>query len=207
MLAGARIRPEDPLRWLLIKREASVPDTESGQRRWSLDHLFIDQDGTPTLVEVKRASNRQLRREVVGQMFDYAANAQLHWSAESLRADAAATHGSQEVLDDAIVSLLEMNDDTDREDAIERWWSAVEDRLKSGAMRLLFVADRIPPELKRIIEYLNEQMQNVEVLGIELSLYADASVRVLVPRVFGQTETAVARKNRGSLKPTPRKRP
>ena len=32
-----------------------------------------DQDGIPTLVEVKRGSNAQVRREVVGQLLDYAA--------------------------------------------------------------------------------------------------------------------------------------
>ena len=202
LLAGARIRPDDPLRWLLVKREASVPDTDSGQGRWSLDHLFIDQDGTPTLVEVKRASDTRLRREVVGQMFDYAANAQLHWSADGLRALATATHGSLDALNEAIVGLLDLDGDDDRDEEIDRWWAQVEDRLQRGAMRLLLVADRIPTELKRIIEFLNEQMQNIEVLGIELSLYADANVRVLVPRVLGQTEAAVAQKSKGSLKST-----
>jgi hypothetical protein len=34
--------------------------------RWSLDHPSVDQEGNPTLVEVKRSSNTQIRREVVG---------------------------------------------------------------------------------------------------------------------------------------------
>ena len=43
--------------------------------RWSLDHLFVTRDGVPVLVELKRAMNSRLRREVVGQILDYAANA------------------------------------------------------------------------------------------------------------------------------------
>jgi hypothetical protein len=34
-----------------VKREAGVPDRETGGNRWSLDHLFIDQKAGPTLVE------------------------------------------------------------------------------------------------------------------------------------------------------------
>src|SRR4051812_9811221 len=59
---------------LLIKRELAVPDELGGSERWSLDHLFLDQEGVPVLVEVKRASDTRARREVVAQMLDYAAN-------------------------------------------------------------------------------------------------------------------------------------
>jgi hypothetical protein len=48
---------------------------------------FVDQDGIPTLVEVKRQSDTRLRREVVGQMLDYAANAVVYWPVEQLRAE------------------------------------------------------------------------------------------------------------------------
>lgn len=61
-----------PRRWLLVSREWGVPREEGGGGHWSLDHLFLDQEGVPTLVEVKRSSDTRLRREVVGQMLDYA---------------------------------------------------------------------------------------------------------------------------------------
>ena len=54
---------------------------DGGSDRGSLDHLFLDQDAVPTLVEVKRSENTQIRREVVGQMLDYAANGVMFWSA------------------------------------------------------------------------------------------------------------------------------
>src|SRR3954447_8360768 len=50
------------------------------------EQLFVDQDGIPTLVEVKRSSDTRLRREVVGQLLDYAANAVLYWPVEKIRA-------------------------------------------------------------------------------------------------------------------------
>ena len=50
-----------------------------------MDHLFLDQDAIPTLIEVKRSSDTRIRREVVGQMLDYAANAVVYWPVEDLR--------------------------------------------------------------------------------------------------------------------------
>ena len=75
LLAGEGLNPEAPRRWLLVRREAGLADAEDGGMRWSVDHLFFDQDAVPTLVEVKRSSDTRIRREVVGQMLDYAANA------------------------------------------------------------------------------------------------------------------------------------
>jgi hypothetical protein len=46
--------------------------------------LFLDQYAVPTIVEVKRSDSR-VRREVVGQMLDYAANAVVCWPVEALR--------------------------------------------------------------------------------------------------------------------------
>ena len=72
--------PSAPRRWLLISREVGVPGEAHGGAKWALDHLFIDQDGIPTLVDVKRSTNSQIRREVVGQLLDYAANGSVYWS-------------------------------------------------------------------------------------------------------------------------------
>jgi hypothetical protein len=78
LMAGDQIDKAAPRRWLLVSREAGVPSHEGGGAQWSLDHLFLDQDAVPTLVEVKRSSDTRIRREVVGQMLDYAANAVVH---------------------------------------------------------------------------------------------------------------------------------
>ncbi|MEM9809290.1 MAG: hypothetical protein AAF959_28910, partial [Cyanobacteria bacterium P01_D01_bin.56] len=85
LLAGDQIDNSSPRRWLLVQREMRVPDIENGAGRWSVDHLFLDQDAIPTLVEVKRSSDTRIRREVVGQMLDYAANAVSYWPVEQIR--------------------------------------------------------------------------------------------------------------------------
>lgn len=70
LLSGDQINPSSPRKWLLVTREMGVPDEEDAADRWSLDHLFLDQDAIPTLIEVKRNSDTRIRREVVGQMLD-----------------------------------------------------------------------------------------------------------------------------------------
>jgi hypothetical protein len=122
LLAGDQMRPTAPRRWLLVTRELRVPGGESEKARWSLDHLFIDQEGIPTLVEVKRSSNTQIRREVVGQMLDYAANGTLYWSLDQITAafDRRCERDGHDP-DDAIRPFL--GDDTDWEAA--EFWQAV----------------------------------------------------------------------------------
>jgi hypothetical protein len=64
---GGRSWPRDPRKWVLLDREAGLPDDEDAAGRWSVDHVFVDQDAIPTLVEVKRSSDTRIRREVVVQ--------------------------------------------------------------------------------------------------------------------------------------------
>jgi hypothetical protein len=85
LLAGDQMNSANPRRFLLIDRELPMAEEPGGPGLWSLDHLFLDQDGMPTLVEVKRSTDTRIRREFVGPMFDYAANATLHWPVEALR--------------------------------------------------------------------------------------------------------------------------
>src|SRR5579864_7502103 len=87
LLSGNQNESDTVRRWLLIGREQPIPAEDGGSGRWSVDHLFVDQEGIPTIVEVKRQTDTRLRREVVGQMLDYAANAVVYWSIDQLRAN------------------------------------------------------------------------------------------------------------------------
>ena len=73
LLPGDQINPEAPRRWMLVRQEMPVPDPGGGGSRWSVDLLLTDQDGVPTFVECKRYADTRSRREVVGQMLEYAA--------------------------------------------------------------------------------------------------------------------------------------
>lgn len=185
LLAGEQVDPENPRRWLLLRREVGVPSEEGGAAHWALDHLFVDQDGIPTLIEVKRASNNQIRREVVGQMLDYAANGTLYWSLEKIRAVFEEQYQAIAV-DPAVVleDFLGPNIDA------EVFWTKVKTNLQAGKVRLVFVADEIPRELLRIVEFLNEQMDPASVMALEVRQYLGGGKKTLVPRILGQTVKA-----------------
>lgn len=50
----------------------------------------------------------------------------------------------------------------------DAYWETVATNLAAGKLRLVFVADAIPPRLRRIVEFLNGQMTETEVLAIEV---------------------------------------
>lgn len=185
LLAGDQIDVAEPRRWLLVSREMGIPAGEDGADRWSLDHLFLDQDGIPTLVEVKRSTDTRVRREVVGQMLDYAANAVVYWPVETIRARFEAECEAEGIeSEQRITEALGIAD-------VEHFWLNVKTNLQAGRIRMIFVADEIPSELRRIIEFLNKQTDRAEVLGVEIKQYAGSGLRALVPRVIGQTATTV----------------
>ena len=62
---------------------------------------------------------------------------------------------------------------------------------------MIFVADSIPTELKRIIEFLNEQMDPAEVLGVEIKQFVGEGMKTLVPSFVGLTAEAETRKSAG----------
>lgn len=180
LLAGEQMDAAAPRRWLLVKREAAVPDSLSGGGRWALDHLFLDQEGVPTLVEVKRSSDTRLRREVVGQMLDYAANAVAYWPIEKLIGEFEATCSASGLdPDDAITGLVDDVMD------VEEYWQVVKTNLQAGRIRMIFVADVVPVELRRIVEFLNEQLDPAEVYAVEIRRFANEDMTALVPRLVG----------------------
>jgi hypothetical protein len=201
-LLSAEAPEDERRRWLLVKREMGVADAEDAPDRWSLDHLFVDQDAVPTFVEVKRRTDTRARRQVVGQMLDYAANASTYWDAGTLRASFESRFTDADSAADELASFTEGEMDADE------FWEAVAGNLKDRRLRLVFVGDRIPRELRSIVEFLNEQLQLTEVIAVEVTQYADPDgKRVnIVPRIIGETEMARRVKRGGGSGSTRRAR-
>lgn len=193
LLAGDQMGDGPERRWLLVSREMPVMIEDEVSAYGYLDHLFLDQDAVPTLVEVKRSSDMRIRREVVGQMLDYAANAARYWPVERMREyfgrrfreePGAAERALADFLIDA---------------GAEEFWQKAKTNLQAGRVRLVFVADVIPQSLRAIIEFLNGQMDPAEVLGVEVRQYVGGEMKTLVPRVIGRTAAADAKKDRAPL--------
>lgn len=125
-------------------------------------------------------------------MLDYAANSVLHWPVEALRAQLdARCEAEGRAAEGALAELIGPNAD------IEAFWAQVRTNLQAGRIRLLFVADRIPAELRRVVEFLNRQMQPAEVLAVELRQYEGQGLKTLVPIVLGQTQDLAQKKSGG----------
>jgi len=184
LLPGDQINPEDPCRWLLVCRELPVPDPATGADRWAIDHVFADQDAIPTLVECKRFMDARARREVVGQMLEYAANGHHYWQREQLQqfAEKAARQAGRS-LEQALAELCP-DDDASTDGFFEQFVK----NLREGRVRLVFFMDEAPPELKSIAEFLNRQMEHAAVLVVEARHFDTGSTRIVVPSLFGYTE-------------------
>lgn len=189
LLAGGQITPAEPRRWALVQREQGVPDRgDSIGTRWSLDQLFVDQEGVPTLVEVERSTDTRIRREVVGQMLDYAANGIRYWPTESLQAAFTSTQQAMGQDPQAAITALTQDETV----SVVGFFEWVADNLRAGRIRMVFVADLIPDELRRIVEFLNEQMNPAEVFAVEVKQYLAEGYpgKVIVPTLYGRTAAA-----------------
>lgn len=165
--------------WVLLKREMEIPDTEGGSGQYFLDHFFVNSEAMPILVEVKRSNDTRIRREVVGQMLDYAVNSSLYLDVNKIRVKYEAVNGN---ITEKFQNI-EMDDDL--------FWSTLNNNLKLAKMKLIFVADEIPDSLLRIIEFLNNQMTNTEVLGIEIRQFIENGAKqIFVPKIVGNTAQA-----------------
>ena len=197
LLSGEQINPSDPRRWLLIQREQGIADTEDGNYRWALDHLLIDQDAMPTLVETKRSNSTEIRRSIVGQMLDYAAFARRTWKVDDIRRAFEKTENDAgRNPTDALLEILQSENEPDVDD----FWQRVETNLRAARLRLLFVADNIPDELAHVVEFLNEQMPGIEVLAVEIKQFLGETGKTLVPRVIGRTAAIPDKASTGSRK-------
>jgi len=184
LIPGDQINNDDPPQWLLVKREMPVQDPSSGEVRWSIDFFLTDQHAFPTFVECKRYANTQSRREVVGQVLEYAANAHHYWDREQLREMASTSAGKRGC---SIEDEFRRLDISDTEDG---YFDRVVENLREGQLRIIFFLENSPDELRSIVDFLNRQTERTEFLIVEARLFEMEDMRIAVPSVFGYTEQA-----------------
>ncbi len=123
-------------------------------------------------------------------MLDYAANAVAYWPVEGIKAKFESRCNEDGVEPEAELARL-LGDGQDA----STFWQQVKTNLQVWRVRLMFVADEIPPEVRRVVEFLNSQMDPAEVLAIEVKQFVGENLKTLVPRVLGQTEASRQKKN------------
>ena len=107
-------------------------------------------------------------------MLDYAANSVAYWPVAHMRERF--TANCQNCGVDPEERLREF---LEEEVEPEEFWQMADRNLRDHKIRLLFVADVIPTELQRIVEFLNDQMDQTEVLAIEIKQFVGADSDVI----------------------------
>jgi len=188
VVPGYQIDPasEDPPRFFLLCREVSVGN-------FFMDFLMIDQYAVLTILEIKLFYNPEARRAVIGQILEYAAYLKEFLGVNEIKQKASEFWGKRgENLEKLLEDFL---GEADRD--IDDFWTGVEENLQRNRIRLIILSDKIRPEVRRIIEFLNAETKNIEVLGLEIGCFGleDDSKIVLVPKIIGQTQETASMKS------------
>ena len=145
-----------------------------------MDNLYISPQGAITLVEAKLWRNPQARREVVGQILDYAKELSL-WSYDDLNERA------QKFAGKSLWELVSTSGGTLDE---SRFVDAVSRNLKNGRFLLLIVGDGIREEMERLADFLHNSPDLRFTLAlVELQIYRfdDADQYLVMPMIVGRT--------------------
>lgn len=150
-----------------------------------IDNFLVTPTGLPVLVECKLWRNPEGRREVVGQILDYAKELS-RWSSSDLQREVSIRLKQREgnpLLDLVRASYPEV-DEVEFNDALTL-------NLRRGRFLLLIVGDGIRAGVEAIAEYLQAHAGLHFSLGlVEMPIYLlpDGS-RLVVPRVLAKTAT------------------
>ncbi|HXF51967.1 MAG TPA: hypothetical protein VNM43_09825 [Dehalococcoidia bacterium] len=160
------------------------------------DLLYVDRTGLLTIVETKLGRNPAARREVVGQILEYAAMMG-DWTADDLVRKAEAYLGRP--LEQA---LSELGDAEDAPDAspfdFGEFVDSVEANLRMGRFRLIVAVDDPPEPLVRTVEFVNRSTRTFELLLLQLNKFSDTAsgLTVFVPRILGASAAGGPRPKR-----------
>lgn len=149
----------------------------------AIDNLMITPSGLPVLVECKLWRNPEGRREVVGQILDYAKELS-RWSSSDLQREVSIRLKRRDgnPMLDMIRTRYPDTDETEFNDALTL-------NLRRGRFLLLIVGDGIRAGVEAIAEYLQAHAGLHFSLGlIEMPIYQmPDGGRIVVPRVLAKT--------------------
>ncbi|TDE09767.1 hypothetical protein [Dyadobacter psychrotolerans] len=150
-----------------------------------IDNLLISAEGYITIVETKLWRNPQARREVVGQILDYAKELS-KWTFTDL--DDAVRHVNQN--SEGLISMIRNqagNAETDEHTLIDN----ISRNLKRGRFLLLIVGDGIRESVEEMVEYLSQSPQLHFTLAlVELQVYklsGEVDSLLIIPQIITRT--------------------
>jgi hypothetical protein len=166
---------DESVRVWTIGREVPVP---SG----SVDLVLLDSTGRVWVVEVKLAKNPEVRKQVVGQVLAYCADA-ARWSQSDLE-DVA-----DQYLEPRAASLRELLREAGEDpDAL---LDAAETRLAGGDVIGLVVVDELNAVLKNVVDFVNGHAR-FGLLAMKVEVVPHAGSRLFIPTVVGLTQPSAS---------------
>ena len=158
------------------------------------DLLGVETSGRPVIIEIKLAQNNEARRAVVAQILAYAAN--LHGTTREQLEDRFGTdlrRRGYETLVDAVRSVQEEALDADE------FTTSLDEHLREGRFRLVFVLDDVPAELMTLVAYLEHVTDRLMIDLVAVNSFDVGGTSVVLPqRVTPERhEVAVEQKRRG----------
>ena len=148
-----------------------------------LDALYVNHLGWLTLAEFKLWRNPQARREVIGQILDYAKDL-ASWGYEDLQRRVSLATGRK---GNALYELVrEHHPDLDEAEFVD----SVTRHLRRGEFLLLIIGDGIQEGAANIVDFVQRYSGlHFNLALVEAALYRDGANRLIVqPRVLAQTE-------------------
>ena len=148
-----------------------------------VDALYVNPAGRLTLAEFKLWRNPQARREVIGQILDYAKEL-ASWGYEDLQREVSKTVGRKgNVPFELIRERFPEANETEFVDNVTR-------HLKRGEFLLMIVGDGIREGVENIVDFVQRHSGlRFNLALVEAALYRDGAGRLIVqPRVLARTE-------------------
>ncbi|MCY3652759.1 MAG: hypothetical protein OXG89_07015 [bacterium] len=158
------------------------------------DLVGVESSGRPVIIEIKLAKSPEARRAVVAQILAYAAN--LHgMTREQLeyRFISELKRRGHESIVDAMRSL--------QEEAFEdeEFNAALDEHLREGRFRLVFVLDDVPTQLRTLVAYLEHVTDKLIIDLVAVHSFDVEGTTVVLPQpvVPERHEVTVEEKRRG----------
>ncbi len=155
-------------------------------REFPLDIGFIDlvgftADGDIAVVECKLAASEEIKRKVIGQVFEYGANL---WGITYETLDQKINARTKKSLADLVRDALQ--DQTWDEEAFR---TNIEAALQIGNFVLIIVVDEIQEDLNRIVRFINDAGHPAfSLAALEMPRFQHGEAEMLVPHIFGSTK-------------------
>ena len=156
----------------------------------SIDNLFLSPQGFITIAETKLWVNPEARREVVGQIIDYAKDIS-QWSFEDLESKVCNYNIQRHKRDEGIMDTLRQLEDID-ENAESIIVDTITRNLRNGRFLLLVVGDGIRESVELMADYLQQTPQLLFTLAlVELQVYKLAGEvekpLLVIPQIVART--------------------